>query len=91
VFLALLKIAEHIYLYKKTNKKPIFLIDDIFASLDKKRSKKLLKFINKVQKKDISKPQTIITTTDIIDIEKNGFFIDFNKIKKHHLKKNANT
>ena len=91
LFLALLKITEHIYLYKKTKKKPIFLIDDMFASLDQKRSKKLLRFIDKAQKKDFSKPQTIITTTDIIDIEKNGFFTDFNKINKHHLVNNANT
>ena len=91
LFLALLKITEHIYLYKRTKKKPIFLIDDMFASLDQKRSKKLLKFIDKAQKKDFSKPQTIITTTDIIDIEKNGFFIGFNNIKKHHLTDNANT
>tara|TARA_X000001036_G_scaffold255845_1_gene238090 strand:- start:109 stop:1215 length:1107 start_codon:yes stop_codon:yes gene_type:complete len=91
LFLALLKITEHIYLYKKTKKKPIFLIDDMFASLDQKRSKKLLSFIDKMQKKEFSKPQTIITTTDIIDIEKNGFFTGFNKIEKHHLINNANT
>ncbi len=91
LFLALLKITEHKYLYKKTKRKPIFLIDDMFASLDQKRSKKLLKFIDKTQKKDFLKPQTIITTTDIIDIEKNGFFIGFNKIQKHHLTNNAIT
>ena len=91
LFLALLKITEHSYLYKKTKKKPIFLIDDMFASLDQKRSKKLLGFVDKMQKKDFSKPQTIITTTDIIDIEKNGFFTGFNNINKHHLTNSANT
>ena len=30
-------------------KTPIFLIDDMFANLDKERSKKLLRFIEKIK------------------------------------------
>ena len=91
LFLALLKITELVFLSQKTKKSPIFLIDDLFASLDKKRSKKLLRFINKIQPKKGKKPQTIITTTDLLDLEKNGFFLGFENIKKHRLKKQWNT
>ena len=90
LFLALLKITELVFLSQKTKKSPIFLIDDLFASLDKKRSKKLLRFINKIQPKKGKKPQTIITTTELLDLEKNGFFLGFENIKKHRLKKQWN-
>lgn len=46
--------------YKKEN--PILLLDDVFSELDEKKKNNLLKYITK----DI---QTIITTTDLIDID----------------------
>ena len=57
IFLIILKIAEAEYLYKQTNKKPILLLDDLFAKLDRSRGEKVLKLIN-------DKFQTFITTTD---------------------------
>ena len=48
IFLALLKITEYIFLSNKTKKTPIFLIDDMFANLDRERSKDLLRFIEKI-------------------------------------------
>ncbi len=56
-----LKIAE-IYLFKKTlGEYPVLLLDDIFSEIDSKKRNKIVKFL----KNDI---QTIITTTDINDI-----------------------
>ena len=91
IFLALLKITEYIFLSNKTRKTPIFLIDDMFANLDKERSKKLLRFIEKIKNKNKEKSQTIITTTNIVNIKENGFFMEFDNIKKHHLVKNGTT
>ena len=91
IFLALLKITEYIFLSNKTKKTPIFLIDDMFANLDKEKSKKLLRFIKKIRNDNKEKSQTIITTTDIVNIKENGFFMEFDDIKKHHLVKNGTT
>ena len=90
LFLAVLKITELIFLSKKTKKEPVFLIDDLFASLDEEKSKKLLAFIGRLQTERKNKPQTIITTTDFVDLEKNGFFLGFDEVKKHQIHKNGN-
>ena len=90
LFLALLKISELLFLFKKTKKSPVFLIDDLFAGLDKEKSKKLLSFIGKLQSERKKRPQTIITTTDFVDLEKNGFFLGFEQVKKHRIHKNGN-
>ncbi|MBP5684666.1 MAG: DNA replication/repair protein RecF [Bacilli bacterium] len=56
------KIAE-LYLFKKVlGSFPVLLLDDIFSEIDIKKRNKIIKYIDK----DI---QTIITTTDINDIE----------------------
>ena len=89
IFLALLKITEYIFLSNKTKKTPIFLIDDMFANLDKERSKMLLRFIEKIKNDNKKKSQTIITTTNIVNIKENGFFMEFDNIKKHHLLRNG--
>ena len=57
-----LKIAE-IYLFKKEKGEyPVLLLDDIFSEIDIKKRNKIIKFL----KDDI---QSIITTTDINDID----------------------
>ena len=57
------KLAEIDIFSEKLNKKPVLLFDDIFSELDIKKRNKLLKYVQK----DI---QTIITTTDIKNINK---------------------
>ena len=44
---------------------------------------------NKIKNDNKEKSQTIITTTNIINIKENGFFMEFDNIKKHHLVKNG--
>ncbi len=66
-----LKISEIEFIKKKTGEYPILLLDDVLSELDKKRKHKLLEEIE-------NKVQTIITTTDLNDIE--NFFIDKGKI-----------
>ena len=89
LFLALLKITEYIYISKKTKTTPVFLIDDMFASLDKERSKKILSFIGGLRGLSARLPQTIITTTDAIDIKKQGFYNGNTNITKYQLKQNG--
>ena len=88
MFLALLKTTELLFISKKTKKNPVFLIDDIFASLDIDRSKKLLRFVEELRFQEKSKPQTIITTTDILEVKNEGFFSNYSKIKKQKLQVN---
>ena len=88
MFLALLKTSELLFISKKTKKNPVFLIDDIFANLDIERSKRLLRFVEKLRLQEKTKPQTIITTTDILEVQKEGFFSNYDEIKKHKLRIN---
>ncbi len=74
IFLVLLKLAELKFIKEKTGENPIFLFDDLFATLDIKRSKEIIKILNKRKKHDYI--QTIITTTDIYKLNNIGF--DFN-------------
>lgn len=59
-----LKLAEINIFRKVINSSPILLLDDVFSELDEVRKNNLLKYIN-------SKVQTIITTTDIDNIDEN--------------------
>lgn len=59
-----LKLAEINIFRKVINSSPILLLDDVFSELDEVRKNNLLKYIN-------SKIQTIITTTDIDNIDEN--------------------
>ena len=57
-----LKISETILFKEETGEYPVLLLDDIFSEIDSRKRNKIIKFLLK----DI---QTIITTTDINDIE----------------------
>ena len=57
-----LKLAEINIFEKVVGSSPILLLDDVFSELDEIRKNNLLKYIN-------SKIQTIITTTDIDNID----------------------
>lgn len=57
------KLSEINIFYNKTGRYPILLLDDILSEIDKKRKNKLLNYLSE----DI---QTIITTTDLNDINK---------------------
>ncbi|MBC8312227.1 MAG: DNA replication and repair protein RecF [Candidatus Marinimicrobia bacterium] len=78
IFLAVLKIAEAKYLHQKTRKKPVLLLDDLFAKLDRSRGKKILQLID-------SQYQTFITTTDN-SVE--SYFDDFEEVNFIKLEEN---
>ncbi|RMF11051.1 MAG: DNA replication and repair protein RecF [Candidatus Neomarinimicrobiota bacterium] len=66
--LTLLKITEFELIRTETEKTPTFLLDDLFAKLDFDRSRRIVALLN-------SGIQTIITTTDLMDMEHHGLEI----------------
>ncbi len=65
ITMVLIKMAEARFIRKHTGKRPTIILDDLFAKLDFQRSDQVLSALGK----DL---QTIITATDIIDLEKKG-------------------
>lgn len=61
-FQVVLRFAEFFYLKKNTGKTPIFLLDDVFGELDKKRSLKISEYLSKVG-------QAFISLTDLANID----------------------
>ena len=56
------------------------MLDDLFATLDFERGDAVLKLLEK-------NTQTIITNTDLVDIESHGINLDGIRNKSIHLKK----
>jgi DNA replication and repair protein RecF len=76
-FQVALRFAQFFYLKKRTSKTPIFLLDDVFGELDKKRSAKISEYLREVG-------QAFITITDFANFsflkkEKNDLLIQLNK------------
>ena len=61
-----------IFIKSETKSYPILLLDDLFAKVDLGRSKKLVKLLNQLETNHGDPVQTIVTTTDIINIENSG-------------------
>ena len=85
IALVLLKLAEINLIQSETGEYPIVLLDDVFAKLDLKRSKNLVSYLNSINKGSKNSVQTIITTTDILDIEKSGLILEAPGIKNYKL------
>ena len=66
-----IKLAEIEILKKFRNEAPILLLDDVFSELDDDKKNKLLKYID-------NNIQTIITTTDLKNID--NFILNKSKI-----------
>ena len=81
IALVLLKLAEISLIKSETGEHPIVLLDDVFAKLDLKRSRKLVSYLNSINIDNKNPVQTIITTTDILDIEKSGLTLESSGVK----------
>ena len=91
IALVLLKVAEVLFIKKETGLYPMLLLDDVFAKLDITRSKKLVRLIKDLEVQSRDQLQTIVTTTDIVDVKESGLF-DFEKeTVTHHLEKTCST
>ncbi len=67
--LVALKFAEGQFLIKINNEQPIYLLDDLFAELDIKRSVKIIEALEQ-------KHQVFITSTDLVDLRNHGISDD---------------
>ena len=85
IALVLLKLAEINLIKRKTGEYPIVLLDDVFAKLDLKRSKKLVSYFNSIKTNNKNPIQTIITTTDVLSVEKSGLTLKKPGIKTYKL------
>ncbi len=83
--LVFLKLAEMIFVKEKTGGFPILLLDDLFAKLDLGRSRNLVGLINKLEKDMGESIQTIVTTTDLVDIEQSGILSENPNVINHQL------
>lgn len=79
--LFLLKVSEMLFLKKHTGVYPILLLDDLFAKLDLERSKKIVAMLSMFSDEEFKKAQTIITTTDILNVENSGLLEKYNNSK----------
>ena len=83
--LVLLKLAEFLHIHEETGKQPVLLLDDLFSKLDFQRSDDLLGLLK-------TGAQTIITTTDLVDIKRHKIDLDIEANKTFHLvRENAGT
>jgi len=80
ISLVLIKLAEYMFIKNETNQTPTLLLDDLFAKLDFERSDAVLALLEK-------KSQTIITNTDLVDIEKHGIDLNDPNNKSFHLER----
>lgn len=67
--LVLIKLAEFNLVKKLIQKTPTLLLDDLFAKLDFQRGDSVLKLLNK-------KAQTLVTNTDMVEIERHGIVLN---------------
>lgn len=80
ISLVLIKMAEALFIRQYSGKTPTVLLDDLFAKLDFHRSDLVLSALGE----DI---QTIITSTDLIDLEKHGVDLTTPGSRTYHLEK----
>ena len=85
ISLILLKLAEINLIKQKTGKYPTILLDDVFAKLDLNRSKKLVSYLNSIKTEEKNPIQTIITTTDVLNVEQSGLILNNKNVETHKL------
>jgi len=85
--LFLLKVTEMLFLKKHTGVYPILLLDDLFAKLDLERSKKIVAMLSLFRDEESKKTQTIITTTDILNVENSGLLKKYSNSKTIRLQR----
>jgi DNA replication and repair protein RecF len=85
--LVLLKLAEMSFIREKTGIHPTLLLDDLFAKLDLERSKKIVSLLQGLESESGDPVQTIVTTTDILNVENSGLLSGVKESKTYHLER----
>jgi len=89
--LVLLKLAEMCFIRDNTGSYPILLLDDLFSKLDFERSQKIVSLLQSLENKSGEPVQTIVTTTDILNVESSGLMATGKETKTYHLERRCNT
>jgi len=89
--LVLLKLAEMTFIREKTGHNPTLLLDDLFAKLDLERSKKIVSLLQNLETETGEQVQTIVTTTDILNVEQSGLLDGVKQNKTYHLERSCST
>jgi DNA replication and repair protein RecF len=85
--MVLLKLTEMVFIREKTGKHPTLLLDDLFAKLDLGRSKKIVSLLQGLETESGDPVQTIVTTTDLLNVEKSGLMSGEIENKTYNLKR----
>jgi|AP45_3_1055517.scaffolds.fasta_scaffold23865_2 DNA replication and repair protein RecF len=85
--LVLLKLAEMVFVREKTGTHPTLLLDDLFAKLDLERSKKIVSLLQGLESESGEPVQTIVTTTDLLNVEQSGLLSGEKENKTYHLER----
>ena len=85
--LVLLKLAELVFVRKNTGTHPTLLLDDLFAKLDLERSKKIVTLLQGLETESGEPVQTIVTTTDLLNVEKSGLLSGAKENNTYHLER----
>lgn len=78
--LVVIKMAEGLYIRRHTSRVPTILLDDLFAKLDFRRSDQVLRALG-------TDAQTIITATDLVDLERRGIALGGTDDHSFHLER----
>ena len=85
--LILLKLAELFFIKEKTGKSPTLLLDDLFDKLDLERCKSIVRLLQEFETISGQLVQTIVTTTDLINVEQSGLMSTSHDHSTYHLER----
>tara|TARA_B100000686_G_scaffold30848_2_gene31711 strand:+ start:19525 stop:20625 length:1101 start_codon:yes stop_codon:yes gene_type:complete len=85
--LVILKLTELFFIKEKTGITPALLLDDLFSKLDLERSKKIVHLLQGLETIYKEPVQTIVTTTDLINVENSGLLSKKYSHKTYHLER----
>jgi DNA replication and repair protein RecF len=85
--LILLKLAELFFIKEKTGELPTLLLDDLFDKLDLERCKSIVRLLQEFETISGHLVQTIVTTTDLINVEQSGLMSATHDHRTYHLER----
>ena len=83
--LIVLKLTELFFIKTNTGITPILLLDDLFSKLDLQRSNQTIDLLKKLEKEYEEPIQTVLTTTDVLDIQNTALKVPIKKRYTYHL------
>ena len=79
------------FIRDNTGSYPTLLLDDLFSKLDFARSQKIVSLLQSLEDETGEPIQTIVTTTDILNVESSGLIEAGKEMRTYHLERRCNT